>query len=141
MDNTARFTGRADVYAKARPGYAPELIDKLCGWAGLGCNSTVADIGAGTGIFSAQLATTGARVIAVEPNDDMRTHAELRFDGADNVIVQGGTAEGTGIEAGSVDLVTAAQAFHWFDGEVFREECLRILRGGAPVALVWNMRV
>ncbi len=141
MDNTARFTGRADVYAKARPGYAEALIEELTAWAGLSPASTVADIGAGTGIFSAQLASTGARVIAVEPNDDMRAEAEKRFAGASNVSVLAGTAEATGIEDSSVDLVTAAQAFHWFDCEAFRAECLRILRGDARVALVWNMRV
>ena len=141
MDNTARFTGRADVYAKARPGYAEALIEELTAWAGLSPASTVADIGAGTGIFSAQLASTGARVIAVEPNDDMRAEAEKRFAGASNVSVLAGTAEATGIEDASVDLVTAAQAFHWFDCEAFRAECPRILRGNARVALVWNMRV
>ena len=130
MDNTARFTGRADVYAKARPGYAEALIEELTAWAGLSPASTVADIGAGTGI-SAQLASTGARVIAVEPNDDMRAEAEKRFAGASNVSVLAGTAEATGIEDASVDLVTAAQAFRWFDCEAFRAECPRILRAFA----------
>lgn len=141
MDNTARFTGKADVYAKARPGYAAELIERLSAWAELDASATVADIGAGTGIFSAQLAATGARVISVEPNDEMRAQAELRFDNSETVSVVAGTAEATGIAAGSIDLVTAAQAFHWFDCEAFRTECLRILRGDARVALVWNMRV
>ena len=49
MDNTARFTGKADVYAKARPGYAAELIERLSAWAELDASATVADIGAGTG--------------------------------------------------------------------------------------------
>jgi SAM-dependent methyltransferase len=141
MDNTARFTGKADVYAKARPGYAAELIERLSAWAELDASATVADIGAGTGIFSAQLAETGTHVIAVEPNDEMRAQAELRFDNSETVSVVAGTAEATGIAAGSIDLVTAAQAFHWFDCEAFRTECLRILRGDARVALVWNMRV
>lgn len=141
MDNTARFTGKADVYAKARPGYAAELIERLSAWAELDASATVADIGAGTGIFSAQLAETGTHVIAVEPNNEMRVQAELRFDNSETVSVVAGTAEATGIAAGSIDLVTAAQAFHWFDCEAFRTECLRILRGDARVALVWNMRV
>jgi ubiquinone/menaquinone biosynthesis C-methylase UbiE len=141
MDNTARFTGKADVYAKARPGYAAELIERLSAWAELDASATVADIGAGTGIFSAQLAETGTRVIAVEPNDEMRAQAELRFDNSETVSIVARTAEATGIAAGSIDLVTAAQAFHWFDCEAFRTECLRILRGDARVALVWNMRV
>ena len=54
MDNTERFTGKADVYAKARPGYATELVERLAEWASLSPTSVVADIGAGTGIFSAQ---------------------------------------------------------------------------------------
>ncbi len=141
MDNTQRFTGRAGVYAKARPGYAPQLIERLVAWAGLSPASVVADIGAGTGIFSAQLAAAGARVVAVEPNAEMRSQAAARFDGASNVIILGSTAEATGIRDASVDLVTAAQAFHWFDHEAFRAECIRILRGNARVALVWNMRV
>lgn len=141
MDNTQRFTGRAGVYAKARPGYAPELIERLSAWAGLLPTSVVADIGAGTGIFSAQLAATGARVIAVEPNAEMRAQAEARLGGASSVVMLDGTAEATGIKDVSVDLVTAAQAFHWFDHDAFRTECLRILRGDAHVVLAWNMRV
>lgn len=141
MDNTQRFTGRAGVYAQARPGYAPKLIERLTTWAGLSPASVVADIGAGTGIFTAQLACTGARVIAVEPNAEMRAQAEARFSDTPSVIMLGSTAEATGIRDASVDLVTAAQAFHWFDHEAFRAECLRILRGNNRVALVWNMRV
>ena len=141
MDNTQRFTGKADVYAKARPGYAPELIERLAAWAELSPASVVADIGAGTGIFSAQMAETGARIIAVEPNEEMRAEAEKRFADNPSISVMAGTAEHTGVEAASIDLVTAAQAFHWFDTEAFRSECLHILRRDARVALVWNNRV
>ena len=131
MDNTKRFDGRADSYAKGRPGYPSELVERLATWAQLTKESTVADIGAGTGIFSGQLAETGARVFAVEPNDDMRQRANLSGSIAQRVTWVEGTAEHTGLADTSVDLVTAAQAFHWFDGPAFRDECLRVLRGSS----------
>ena len=52
-----------------------------------------------------------------------------------------GTAEATTLESGSVDLITCAQSFHWFDQEKTRPEFNRILRAGAPVAIIWNERL
>lgn len=141
MDNTKRFDGRADSYAKGRPGYPAELIERLAAWAELSPERAVADIGAGTGIFSAQLAEAGTRVFAVEPNDDMRQRSNLSGSVSQHVTWVNGTAEHTGLADASIDLVTAAQAFHWFDGPAFRTECLRILRGTSRVALIWNVRV
>ncbi len=134
---TALFTGRAADYAGYRPGYPDALIAALAARLGLGPGTTIADLGAGTGILSRALAATGARVIAIEPNPDMRAAATdaglaLRF--------QDGTAEATGLGDQSVDHITAAQAFHWFDPPRARAEALRILKPGGQVALVWNKR-
>lgn len=134
---TERFTGRADAYARARPHYPEEVIQVLRQRCGLGSGMTVADIGAGTGIFSRQLAQTGAHVIAVEPNDDMRSH----IDPAPNLVPWRGTAEQTGLPDRTVHLVTAAQAFHWFEPQAARAEWQRILVPPGWVALVWNTRV
>ena len=141
MDNTTRFDGHAESYAKGRPSYPEELIARLAEWAELTQESSVADIGAGTGIFSDQLAHTGAHVFAVEPNAGMRQRASLSNDTSQHVTWIDGTAEQTSLPDSSVNLVTAAQAFHWFDGPSFRAECLRILRKPVRVALVWNVRV
>lgn len=141
MANEGKFSGKATTYDRFRPGYPPALIWYLAGAAGLGDGSVVADIGAGTGIFSRELATTGARVIAVEPNADMLAQARAHIGDAENVELRQAGAEKTGLPDGSVDLVTAAQAFHWFDRDRFRAECARILRPGGRVALVWNSRV
>ncbi len=141
MDNTTRFDGHAESYAKGRPSYPEELIARLAEWAELTQESSVADIGAGTGIFSDQLTHTGAHVFAVEPNAGMRQRASLSSDTSQHVTWIDGTAEHTSLPDSSVNLVTAAQAFHWFDGPSFRAECLRILRKPVRVALVWNVRV
>jgi SAM-dependent methyltransferase len=76
----------------------------------------------------------------VEPNAEMRAAADALLAGNPLYCSSGGSAEATGIEAQSIDLITAAQAFHWFDPSAFRAECQRILRSGGLVALIWNDR-
>ena len=137
MDNTSRFSGKADSYQAARPGYPPELAGYL---ADLGMKgSQVADIGAGTGIFSRfLLEKLDCTVWAVEPNEEMRGKAEEELRDVPRFFSVKGTAEATGLDSQSVSFVTAAQAFHWFSPKAFREECLRILRPNGVAVLVWN---
>lgn len=129
--NEEKFSGRAELYAQSRPSYAQGAADLIRSAVPRG--GIVADIGAGTGIFTRQLLAAGYRVYAVEPNADMR--AMLSGCGAQVVCA---SAEATGLPDKSVQLVTAAQAFHWFDKEKFRAECRRILSDGGKVLLLWN---
>lgn len=138
MDNTSKFTGKAELYDKFRPSYPKELYDFIFREFGLTERSAVADVGSGTGKFAAPLAATGATVYCVEPNADMRFKAQSLLGGG--FVFTDGTAEHTGLSDGCVDLITAAQAFHWFDADAFRAECRRILRPGGRVLLVWNIR-
>ncbi len=139
-DPKARFTDRVDDYVKYRPGYPPEVIELLVRECSLGQACTVADVGSGTGIFAKLLLASGARVVAVEPNAAMRAAAERDLGGSVQFRSVDGSAEATGLEAASVDLVTAAQAFHWFHPVAARAEMTRILRAPGWVALVWNDR-
>jgi SAM-dependent methyltransferase len=123
-----------------RPGYPPELGVLLRRECGLGPGRDVADIGSGTGKLTELLLAAGARVYAVEPNDPMRQAAERLLGRTPGFVSIRGRAEATGLPAASVDLVTAAQAFHWFDQAAARIEFLRILRPDGFVALVWNER-
>ena len=141
MENTEKFTGKADVYAKYRPGYPAELFEHLYQKYSLNASSVVADIGSGTGIFTRELLKSGMKVKAVEPNADMRLMAEKQLNSCPNFESVNGSAEHTTLSDGSIDLVTAAQAFHWFDPCLFRKECTRILKKGRFVVLVWNHRV
>ena len=138
MDNTKKFSGKADVYQKARPNYAQGLLDFIAQKWQIGGGSLVADIGSGTGIFTRQLLGLGAKVFAVEPNADMRAKAEELLGGHPNFVSVVGTAEQTTLPDHTFHLVTAAAAFHWFDAERFKMECDRILLPGAPVVLAWN---
>lgn len=99
-----------------------------------------ADIGSGTGIFSEQLLKCGYRVFAVEPNDDMRKIAERKLNESPHFTSIKGTADNTTLLNGSIDCVTAAQAFHWFDAESFKKECRRILKPEGRIIIVYNSR-
>jgi len=135
-----RFTGRAAVYSRFRPSYPKKYIDYLIVANSLVPGSTVADSGSGTGILSRQLLDRSLKVFAVEPNSDMRQTAERELVCYPSFISIDATAEDTTLDRESIDLVTAAQAFHWFDREKFKAECRRVLKEGAKVALVWNSR-
>lgn len=145
VDPTARFTGRAADYVKARPSYPQGVLAILRETCGLAAGRAVADLGSGTGIFTALLLESGATVHAVEPNADMRAAAEAVLGAQPGFRSVAGRAEATTLPEGSIDLVTAAQAFHWFDLEAARTEMRRILRPASAkdpcrVALVWNDR-
>ena len=101
----------------------------------------MADIGSGTGILSRAMVEHGWTVYGVEPNDDMRREAEKVLKGFHRFHSVPGTAEHTLLPGASVDLVTAAQAFHWFDAAAFKRECRRILAAEGRIALIWNSRV
>lgn len=130
--NEEKFTGKADVYDKFRPSYPKELIDILYEKTQA---ETVADIGAGTGIFTKCLSAKPWKITAVEPNADMLDILKQRASFAEIINAP---AENTGIPSGTIDLVVAAQAFHWFDKEKFKAECERILTPGGYLAIVWN---
>jgi SAM-dependent methyltransferase len=139
MENTQRFTGRAEVYDNYRPGYTDEMYDYIYANV-LKADGAVADIGSCTGILSEGFLKRGSKVYGVEPNADMRAAGEKRlqeYEGFSSVI---GTGENTSLEADSVYLITAASAFHWFDPALFYAECRRILRPGGSVAIIYNKR-
>ncbi len=136
-----RFSDRVDDYVRYRPGYPAELIQFLVAKAGLSAGSVVADVGAGTGIFTRLLLETGAKVFAVEPNDAMRMAAEDWLRPCANFESAPGTAEATGLPDGAVSLITCAQAFHWFDLPGARREFRRILRRDGWCAVIWNTTV
>jgi len=139
-DPRQRFSGRAENYARFRPGYPPEALSFFEGECGLTSRWAVADVGSGTGILSGLFLRNGNRVFGVEPNGEMRRAAEHLLGGDPRFTSVAGSAEATTLKGGSVDLVAAGQAFHWFDPEAARAEFLRVLKPGGWVALVWNAR-
>jgi len=140
------FDHCADDYAQHRPTYPEELFTLLARKASMKPGDPVADVGAGTGIFSRALASRGWRVIAIDPSTAML----LRMDvaGEDRSPLHPGSiqavcaaAESVPLSSASVPLVTVAQAFHWFNPPFALAEFARVLRPGGTLCLAWNNRV
>jgi SAM-dependent methyltransferase len=137
---TSRFSSRVEDYLRYRPGYPREVIGLLATECGLSPKSVVADIASGTGIFTRLLLENGNSVFGVEPNREMRAAGEQFLKGYGRFTSVAGSAEATTLPARSVDMITAAQAAHWFDRTKARGEFVRILKPGGWLALVWNER-
>jgi len=135
-----RFSNRVENYVRYRPSYPHELIVLLEQEAKLSTDSTIADIGSGTGIFSELLLKAGYQVDGVEPNQPMREAAERLLAGYPRFHSVDGSAQATTLADHSIDLIVSAQAYHWFDTAEARAEFRRILKPGGKIALIWNER-
>lgn len=139
-DSTRRFSNRVEHYVKWRPSYPSGVIDILRDECGLAPRWKVADIGSGPGNLTKLLLDFGCEVYGVEPNREMREAGEAILAGYPRFRSVDGTAEATALPKASVKLVTAGQAFHWFERERAKIEFKRILRPPNWVALTWNFR-
>jgi ubiquinone/menaquinone biosynthesis C-methylase UbiE len=140
-DNTKRFSDRVDNYQRFRPSYTDETIDCIFNNFGLSKQSVLADIGSGTGIFTEKILKRCKKVYAVEPNTEMRTAAEKRLSINKSFQSINGTSENTTLDNESIDAITVAQAFHWFNIGDTKKEFKRILKKNSVVFLIWNNRV
>ena len=140
MDNKERFTKKVNNYVKYRPTYPQELIDYLFTDLGFSNNSIIADIGAGTGILTRLLADRVKTLYAIEPNKNMREACKKSCKNFKNVITIDGSAEDTTLMDNSIDFITVAQAFHWFDEINCLKEFKRILKPENNVVLIWNRK-
>ncbi|MET1153706.1 methyltransferase domain-containing protein [Arthrobacter sp.] len=125
------FQQGGEHYDRIRPGYPDDAVD----WLLPAGARTAADLGAGTGKYTAALAARGLRVVAVDPSADMLAQLQRNLPGLTTVV---GTAEQTGIADASMDVVTVAQAWHWTDPLRASTEAARILKPGGVLGLVWN---
>jgi SAM-dependent methyltransferase len=135
-DPRERFTAAAELYARYRPSYPKALYDWVLETTGLAAGAATLDLGCGTGISTRLLAERGLDVVGVDPNEEMLAQAR-RAGGARYVR---GEATATGLPDASVELVSVAQAFHWFDIPATLRELARVLRPAGHVVAYWNVR-
>ena len=140
MDSKEKFNDKVSEYRKYRPDYPSEFINYLIKDVGIHGDAILADIGAGTGILTQQLGNKVKKIWAVEPNRQMGRACQEYCSDLGNFTLVGGSAEETGLPNQSVDYITAAQAFHWFDKGKTKSEFQRILKSHGKVILVWNSR-
>lgn len=131
------FQAGAVAYEAARPGYPDAAVAVVGRELSVHAGTRVCDLAAGTGKLTRRLVELGADVVAVEPVDAMRAQLAIAVPGVD---VLEGTAEAIPLPDASVDAVTVAQAFHWFDAPGALTEIARVLRPGGGLAMLWNER-
>jgi SAM-dependent methyltransferase len=127
----ASFEGVAEIYERSRPDYPRDAVRWLVGDA-----NRVLDLGAGTGKLTRVLVDAGLDVVAVEPSGAMLEELRRAVPAEAHV----GSAEDIPLPDASVDAVTVAQAFHWFDYQPALREIARVLRPDGRLGLVWNVR-
>ena len=145
------WTGKASSYDRARPAPPPALLDLLTQLIGMPHPALVVDLGSGTGLSTAIWGERAERVIGIEPNADMRQEAARKAEDhpyAAHIEYREGVAHQTGLPDGCVDIVTAAQSFHWMEPTATLAEIARILRPGglfaaydydSPPAIYWEL--
>ena len=131
------FDAQADAYERARPSYPPDAVAWFVEHLRIGPGARVLDLAAGTGKFTRLLLPFGADLVADEPVEGMVRNLRATVPG---VPLLSSTAEALPFVRGSLDAVTVAQAFHWFDADTAFSELHRVLRSGGRVGLVWNAR-
>jgi SAM-dependent methyltransferase len=131
------FNDRSQEYAIGRPSYPLEILQILTD-LGIGERSTIADIGAGTGLLTKIVGELGSNVLGIEPDEEMMNEGRNYCTDNQNIKFIHASAEDTGLEDTSVDLITIAQAFHWFDKHKCKEEFKRILKEDGYVMIVFN---
>ena len=142
-DHWELYSGKAALYAKVRPGYPDDAIRLIVDTIIDSDSKVVVDVGSGTGILSRILARKlpkGSLVVGIEPNDEMRTHAEAICSGIPEVRFLYGLAEEMPVPTGSVALVCAATAAHWFNRDLFYKESKRVLKTGGAIVIIHNKR-
>lgn len=127
----------AEVYERARPGYAEAAVDFALAPVRGRPDLRALDLGAGTGKLTRQLVARQLRTVAAEPAAGMRARLARAVRAADVVA---GSAEALPLAAGSIDVVLAGQAFHWFQADRAVPEIARVLRPGGVLALLYNKR-
>jgi SAM-dependent methyltransferase len=131
----SQFDSAAEQYDAARPAYPPSVFDELERRTGLLRGRLVLDFGAGTGIASRQLANRGATVVCLDIGEQMLRRAQARSPQIPCVLADGHRMP---VRDTAADLVTFAQAWHWFDGRLATAEVARVLRPGGYWAAWWN---
>jgi SAM-dependent methyltransferase len=139
-DSVERFSNRVENYIRYRPHYPREILGYLADNFGFRPQTVIADIGCGTGISSRLFLENGNNVIGVEPNAAMRKAATKFLAEFPGFSAVDGRSENTGLADNSVDMIIAAQAFHWFNPQTTQPEFYRILRPGGCIVLMWNER-
>jgi ubiquinone/menaquinone biosynthesis C-methylase UbiE len=138
MDTATVYSTKAETYARYRWDYALQAIESIFKITQISNESSIADIGAGTGMLTKHFVDRVKYIFAVEINLEMRQMAIKALAQYPSFHSIDGRAEATTLPDSSVDLITVAQAIHWFEPKLAKLEFLRILKPGGWLAVLRN---
>jgi ubiquinone/menaquinone biosynthesis C-methylase UbiE len=138
MDPKKVFSTKAEKYAKYRWDYASDAIQSILNIAQMSNQSTVADIGAGTGILTRHFVDKAQKIYAIEPNFAQRQILARKLGAFPSISVMDASADDTQLPDHSIDVITVGQAIHWFEPKPARREMMRILRENGWLVLIRN---
>jgi len=138
MDTVSIWSSKAEKYAKYRWGYAPQAIQAILDITNISCESTLADIGSGTGILTKHFLGKVKIIFAIEPNPQMRQIAIKALEQHSAFRSIDGYSDATTLPDQSVDLIIVGEALHWFVPETTKNEFKRILKPRGWLAILKN---
>lgn len=135
------FTKLAVMYSKYRPAYSETVLKAILGIINKPAHAIdFADVGAGTGIWTRMVAKLGCKsVTAIEPNDEMRKEGIVANNQL-SINWLAGSAEKTGLQQNSIDLLSMASSFHWANFDLATQEFHRVLKPDGYFLIIWNPR-
>ncbi|MBD3943442.1 class I SAM-dependent methyltransferase [Microbacterium sp. NEAU-LLC] len=125
------FLTIGEEYERYRPGFPDEIAAAVAPER----MRHILDLAAGTGKFTERLVSRADRVVAVDPSEPMLAELRRKLPEVSALI---GTAEAIPLPDAGFELVTVAQAYHWFDPEPASREIRRVLTPTGRLALIWN---
>jgi len=131
------FSLGAELYQQVRPNYPQEIVVWLQDRLKIGESSTVIDLGSGTGKFLPYLIQTGAKVLAVEPINEMLKQLQQSYP---YIECFQSSADSLPFKNASIDRVLCAQSFHWFANQLSLSDIHRVLKPSGHLGLIWNQR-
>jgi ubiquinone/menaquinone biosynthesis C-methylase UbiE len=134
------FNEKANTYAQSRASYSNNYINIFCEQLLEQPDAYVADIAAGTGINTKQIAKYCKKIYAVEPNREMINECKKYCKDLSHIEYIEGTSDNTSLADNSINIITIAQAFQLLNMEKTKKECQRILKKGGKVIFVWNSK-
>lgn len=127
----------AENYHSARPGYPVQLFEDIKELCGIGKDSRLLEIGAGSGIATVELAKFGCRIVAIEPGKHLAAIARKQAEAFKNVEILEETFESFQ-SSEQFDVILAFTAYHWIDEGIKYQKVLDLLEDAGNLVLVWN---
>ena len=132
------FDTAVSLYEKMRPGYVDELYKAIFDYVSIDENSSVVEVGSGSGQATLPILKTGCSLTAVEYGENFSTLLKDKFKEFSKFKVLTGKFEDVELEKGAYDLIFSATAFHWVPEEIGYPKVYSLLKEGGAFARFAN---